>query len=89
MYHSQSLANNWQGIEKTPGVCGGRACIAGTRIPVWVLVNSRRLGYSDSELLDNYSILSAQDLVNTWSYAEKFSEEIEYDIWENEYEFRI
>jgi uncharacterized protein (DUF433 family) len=24
------------GIERTPGVCGGDACIAGTRIPVWV-----------------------------------------------------
>ena len=83
---SQSLANDWQGIEKTSGVCGGRACIAGTRIPVWVLVNARRLGYSDADLLDNYPLLSAQDLVNTWSYAEKFAEEIEYDIWENEKE---
>ncbi len=24
----QSLTNTWQGIEKTPGVCGGDACIA-------------------------------------------------------------
>ena len=43
---TQSLANNWSGIEQTPGVCGGDACVAGTRIPVWVLVNARRLGVS-------------------------------------------
>ena len=39
---AQSLNNNWKGIEKTPLVCGGDACIAKTRIPVWGLVNSRR-----------------------------------------------
>ncbi|GAA6620752.1 hypothetical protein NUACC26_065700 [Scytonema sp. NUACC26] len=30
----QSLCNSWRGIEKTPGVCGGEACIAQTRIPI-------------------------------------------------------
>lgn len=81
---SDNLANHWQGIEKNAGVCGGRACIVGTRVPVWVLVNARKLGYSDAELLANYPTLSAQDLVNAWLYAEQFSEEINYDIWENE-----
>jgi uncharacterized protein (DUF433 family) len=42
------------GIEKTPKVCGGQACIANTRIPVWVLVEARRLGYSDADLLTSY-----------------------------------
>jgi uncharacterized protein (DUF433 family) len=80
---SQSLANHWQGIEKTLGVCGGRACIAQTRIPVWVLVNARRIGYSDADILESYPALSAEDLVNAWFYAEQFSEEIESDIWQN------
>jgi uncharacterized protein (DUF433 family) len=35
------------GIERTPGVCGGDACIAGTRIPVWVLEGFRRLGWTE------------------------------------------
>jgi len=30
----QSLSNTWQGIEKTPGVCGGDARIAKSRIPI-------------------------------------------------------
>ncbi|NEO64576.1 MAG: DUF433 domain-containing protein, partial [Moorea sp. SIO4G2] len=39
-------SNIWTGIEKTPGVCGGDARIANTRIPVWVLVQARNLGSS-------------------------------------------
>lgn len=81
---SQSLANSWQGIEKTPGVVGGNARIAKTRIPVWALVNARRLGMSDAELLEDYPTLSATDLAYAWAYAEAFPEEIELAIRENE-----
>ncbi len=83
---SQSLANSWQGIEKTEGVCGGKACIAGTRITVWGLVNARRIGYSEADLLENYPDLSAQDLANAWAYANVFASEIESDIKENDKE---
>ncbi len=83
---SDSLANSWQGIEKTTGVCGRRACIKGTRIPVWVLVNAKNIGYSEADLLENYPSLSAQDLTNAWDYAEQFADEIEFDIKENEEE---
>ncbi|MFM7364444.1 MAG: DUF433 domain-containing protein, partial [Cuspidothrix sp.] len=51
---AQSLGSNWQGIEKTPKICGGDACIVNTRIPVWVLVEARQLGYSDVDLLTSY-----------------------------------
>ncbi|NEP86402.1 MAG: DUF433 domain-containing protein [Okeania sp. SIO2C2] len=81
---TQSLASSWSGIEKTSGVCGGNACIAGTRIPVWVLVNARRLGVSESELLQDYPSLQAADLVNAWTYAEIYSQDIELAIRENE-----
>jgi uncharacterized protein (DUF433 family) len=56
---ARSLGNPWRGIEKTPGVCGGDACISGTRIPVWVLVNARNLGISEAQLLKDYPTLSA------------------------------
>jgi len=81
---TQSLANSWQGISKTPGVCGGDACIRNTRIPVWVLVNFRRFGLSESELLYNYPTLTAADLGNAWAYADAYPEEIEIAIQENE-----
>lgn len=83
---SQSLVNSWQGIEKTEDVCGGKACIAKTRITVWGLVNARKIGYSEADLLENYPSLSAQDLANAWAYANVFTEEIELDIRENEEE---
>ena len=49
-------------IQKTSGVCGGRACLRNTRITVWGLVNSRRLGAADEELLQNVVGLSPEDL---------------------------
>lgn len=81
---SQGKINLGRGIEKTPGVCGGSACIAGTRITVWGLVEARRIGYSEAELLTSYPSLSATDIANAWAYAEVFSEEIETEIREND-----
>ena len=81
---TQNLANTWQGISKTPGVCGGDACIRNTRIPVWVLESFRRLGMNESRLLDNYPTLTATDLANAWAYAAAFPDEIEIAIREND-----
>lgn len=81
---AQSLGSSWQGIEKTPGVCGGEARIAKTRIPVWVLVEARRLGYSDADLLTSYPSITATDLANAWVYAQAHSDEIELVIERNQ-----
>jgi uncharacterized protein (DUF433 family) len=81
---AQSLGNPWRGIEKTVGVCGGDACIASTRIPVWVLVNARKIGISEVQLLQDYPALSAMDLANAWFYAAMYPEEIALAIQENE-----
>jgi uncharacterized protein (DUF433 family) len=72
------------GIEATPGVCGGEPRIAGTRIPVWTLVQSRRLGMSDAEILRAYPHLRNADLVNAWAYAAAHAEEIDNQIREQE-----
>jgi uncharacterized protein (DUF433 family) len=80
----QSLSNSSLGIKKTPGVCGGDACVGNTRIQVWVLVGYRRLGCSDAELFKCYPHLTAADLVNAWAYADAYPEEIETAIRENE-----
>ncbi len=81
---SHSLSQSWRGITKTPGVCGGDACIAGTRIPVWVLVEAQNLGISETQLLYDYPTLSATDLANAWVYANANPEEIATAIQENE-----
>jgi uncharacterized protein (DUF433 family) len=79
----QGKASSTQGIEKTPGVCGGSACVAGTRITVWGLVESRRIGYSEADLLTSYPTLSATNLANAWAYAAAFPDEIGAEIEEN------
>ncbi|MFB2771115.1 DUF433 domain-containing protein [Pelatocladus sp. BLCC-F211] len=81
---AQSLGSNWQGIEKTPRVCGGEARIAKTRIPVWVLVEARRLGYSDADFLTSYPTITATDLANAWVYAQAHPDEIELAIERNQ-----
>lgn len=71
------------GIEKTPGVCGSSACIAETRITVWGLVEARRLGYSEADLLISYPSLTATDLAHAWAYAAAAPSEIEAEIQAN------
>ncbi|MEL6351328.1 MAG: DUF433 domain-containing protein [Cyanobacteria bacterium J06627_28] len=81
---SESLSVSSRGIRKTPGVCGGEACIAGTRVPVWVLVSYRQLGVKDSDQLYNYPTLTASDLVSAWAYAAANPDEIANAIREND-----
>jgi len=72
-------------INKTPGVIGGSACIGLRRIAVWMLVEARREGYTDEELLQAYEPpLTPEELAAAWRYAEQHPEEIETDIRENQ-----
>ena len=80
----QALGQNSRGIAKTHGVCGGTACIANTRIPVWSIVEARSLGYSEADLLTSYPTLTATDLAQAWIYAEAHPEAIATAIQINE-----
>ncbi len=80
----QDIGDSFPGIESTPGVCGGAPCIVRTRIPVWVLVQARRLGSSDADVLRAYPTLRAEDLANAWAYARSHPAEIMQHIEENE-----
>jgi uncharacterized protein (DUF433 family) len=71
------------GLQKAD-IQGGDACIHGTGIPVWVLVNYRRLSASDTELLRGYSSLTLADLEAAWEYAAANGQEIDSAIRENE-----
>lgn len=71
-------------IEKTLGVVGGNACIRGTRIPVWELVEYRQLGASTSKILEAYPQLTEADLQAAWDYDRRFPEEIAAAIAANE-----
>jgi uncharacterized protein (DUF433 family) len=80
----QDLGDAFPGIESRPDVCGGEPCIVRTRIPVWVLVQARRLGTSEAELLRAYPTLRAEDLANAWAYERAHREEIEQQIHDHE-----
>lgn len=80
----RDLGDAFPGIESTPGVCGGEPCIVRTRIPVWVLVQARRLGTSESDILRCYPTLRAEDLADAWSYYRSHRTEIDRQIRENE-----
>lgn len=60
----RDLGDDFPGIESAPDACGGEPCIVRTRIPVWVLVQARRLGTSEADLLLNFPTLRAEALVN-------------------------
>ncbi len=80
----QDLGEAFPGIESQPDVCGGDPCIVRTRIPVWLLVQARRLGSSEADLLRAYPTLRAEDLANAWAYYRAHREEIERQIREHE-----
>ena len=80
----RDLGDAFPGIDVNPDISGGEACIVRTRIPIWVLVQSRRLGVSEADLLHAYPTLRAEDLANAWAYYRTHRDEIEQQIQENE-----
>ena len=72
------------GIEKTANICGGDACIARTRLPVWVLDHARKLGVTEADLLADYPSLNAADLGAAWAYLLAHRDEVESAIRANE-----
>lgn len=81
---ARDLGNASPGIESTPGVIGGDPCIVRTRIPVWLLVQARSLGSSESDILNSFPTLTAEDLTNAWAYYRAHQAEIEQQIRSNE-----
>jgi uncharacterized protein (DUF433 family) len=78
------IANETPAIQKTPGVCGGEACIRQTRIAVWMLVLDRKMGMTDAEVLDALPTLTPADLDAAWEYYRANPVEIEQAIWFND-----
>jgi uncharacterized protein (DUF433 family) len=78
------VADVWPGIERTPEVAGGSACIVRTRIPVWTLERYRQLGWTEARLLESFPTLRAVDLVGARAYVEAHRDEVEQDIHSNE-----
>ena len=76
----REAGDTFPGIKKTPGVCGGSACIGNHRIPVWLIWSYHQSGTTDRWLLDSYPALTAEDLANAYAYARANLDEIEQEI---------
>jgi len=70
-------------IETTPGVCGGKACIEGTRIRVLDIVGLRRRGFEPEEMLRMYAVpLSLAQVHAALAHYYDHPDEIETSIRE-------
>lgn len=64
-------------ITKTPGVCGGKACVAGTRIRVMDVVVHRQAGKSPEEIATTFCTpISVADVYAALAYHLDHPEEI-------------
>ena len=77
-----AVTTSW--ISKKPDRCGGDACVRDTRITVWGIANSRRLGMSDADILRSIQGLTPADLAAAFEYAAANPEEIDQAIRDNE-----
>ncbi len=67
-----------QHITKTPGICGGRACIAGHRIRVQdIVVWHERRGYCPDEIVDLFPGITLADVYAALAYYFDNRQEIE------------
>lgn len=67
-------------VRHTQGVVGGDACVRDTRIPVWTLVQLKKLGRSEAQLLTDFPGLTQADLDAVWAYYREHTDEIEKAI---------
>jgi len=56
-------------IEATPGICGGRPRLAGTRVPVHRVAAYYRLGYAPEEILGLLNSLTLSQVHAAIAYA--------------------
>ena len=71
-------------IEATPGTCGGRARLAGTRVPVHRIVRYYRLGYGPEEMLGVLNSLTLSQIYAALAYALANPDEIQESLREED-----
>jgi uncharacterized protein (DUF433 family) len=67
---------NWHAhIVSDPAVCGGVACIRGTRIPVSVVLDNLAAGIKEKELIHSYPSLTVEAVRAAMAYAAELAHE--------------
>jgi uncharacterized protein (DUF433 family) len=76
-----SMAAATERITKTPGICGGRACIAGHRVRVLdVAIWHEQNGWSPDEIVSHVPSITLADVHAALSYYYDRREEIQEEI---------
>ncbi len=65
-------------IETDPAICGGRPRIMGTRLTVEFLLGLKAAGWSEAQILENYSQITDDDLRAVFAFAQALIEEEKY-----------
>ena len=71
-------------IESSPGICGGRPRIAGTRVPVHRIARYHCLGYAPEEMLSLLNSVSLPQIYAALAYALARPEEIQEALREED-----
>jgi uncharacterized protein (DUF433 family) len=80
-----AVATAYPHITKTAGVCGGKACIAGTRIRVMDIVVLHEQGMPSEQMLEHYSSrpLTPAEVHSALAYYYDHKDEIEASFAED------
>jgi uncharacterized protein (DUF433 family) len=62
-------------ISIDPNVCHGQACIKGTRIPVYQIVQMMANGDTIDDLLESYPTIKKEDILECLRYTAYLAEE--------------
>jgi len=62
-------------VSVDPNICHGTACIAGTRIPISVILDNLSEGMTKEEILESYPSLKKQDIDAALAYAALLAKE--------------
>jgi uncharacterized protein (DUF433 family) len=65
---SAPIAQPKQHIASTPGVCGGKPCVPGTRVRVWDIAVRAQAGESPDEILTHFPHLTLSDVHAALAY---------------------
>jgi uncharacterized protein (DUF433 family) len=74
-------------LVETPGICGGKLRINGTRITVERVAAMTEQGYSAQQILESYDHLSLAQVYAALAYYHANREEVDANLAANEREF--
>lgn len=65
-------------VTVSPGVCGGKPCIAGTRICISIILDGLAEGMTPEQIVGHYPQLTPDDIHGALAYAAELAQE---NIW--------